>query len=516
MVVIPRLVIAAPASGCGKTTVACGLMAALRARGLAVSGHKVGPDYIDPGYHALATGRPPRNLDPFLCGEDLIAPLFRHGATGAQVAVIEGVMGLFDGVDSASRGDDPPRPPRSWGDPSPQTPLAQADADFGSTAHVARLLGAPVVLVVDAARAGRSVAALAAGFAGFDPRTRVDGVILNRVASDRHERLLREALASSGMPVYGAIRRTEGIITPSRHLGLIPAAERAAVAGQGIDRMGALIAGSCDLDALLALARRAPALRDLPWEPPGTPDSTDPAPVIAVAGGPAFTFGYTEQTELLEAAGARVAWFDPLRDEDLPEGTGGLILGGGFPEVHAAGLSANERLRERVAALAGRGAPVAAECAGLLYLARTLDEHPMCGVLDVRATMTAKLTLGYRHAVAVTDSVLARAGDVVPGHEFHRTVAAPASGAPGASGSRPAWRFGSGELEGHVTGSVVASYLHTHWAGYPAAAARFAAACRTATGRTAAGRTATGRTALGRAAAGRTAAGRSAAEVPAR
>ena len=468
MVAIPRLVIAAPASGCGKTTVACGLMTALRARGLAVSGHKVGPDYIDPGYHALATGRPPRNLDPFLCGADLIAPLFLHGAAGAQVAVVEGVMGLFDGVDLAQEGLQGWVPPGSGG--SGGSP-PRADTDFGSTAHVARLLGAPVVLVVDAARAGRSVAALAAGFAGFDPRTRVDGVILNRVASDRHERLLREALASSGLPVYGAIRRTEEIVTPSRHLGLIPAAEREAVASQAIGRMGALIAASCDLDALLALAGLGPALSDLPWEPPGRPDSIRGAPVIAVAGGPAFTFGYTEQTELLEAAGSRVARFDPLHDEDLPAGTAGLILGGGFPEVHAAALSANERLRGRVAALARRGAPVAAECAGLLYLARTLDERPMCGILDARATMTPKLTLGYRLAVAVTDSVLARAGDVVRGHEFHRTATVPAHG------DRPAWRFGSGQLEGHVTGSGVASYLHTHWAGHPAAAARFTAAC---------------------------------------
>jgi cobyrinic acid a,c-diamide synthase len=468
MVAIPRLVIAAPASGCGKTTVACGLMTALRARGLAVSGHKVGPDYIDPGYHALATGRPPRNLDPFLCGADLIAPLFLHGAAGAQVAVVEGVMGLFDGVDLAQEGLQGWVPPGSGGSGGS---LPRADTDFGSTAHVARLLGAPVVLVVDAARAGRSVAALAAGFAGFDPRTRVDGVILNRVASDRHERLLREALASSGLPVYGAIRRTEQIVTPSRHLGLIPAAEREAVASQAIGRMGALIAASCDLDALLALAGRAPALSDLPWEPPGRPDSIRGAPVVAVAGGPAFTFGYTEQTELLEAAGSRVARFDPLCDEDLPAGTAGLILGGGFPEVHAAALSANERLRGRVAALARRGAPVAAECAGLLYLARTLDERPMCGILDARATMTPKLTLGYRLAVAVTDSVLARAGDVVRGHEFHRTATVPAHG------DRPAWRFGSGQLEGHVTGSGVASYLHTHWAGHPAAAARFTAAC---------------------------------------
>jgi cobyrinic acid a,c-diamide synthase len=342
---------------------------------------------------------------------------------------------------------------------------------------VARLLGAPVVLVVDAARAGRSVAALAAGFAGFDPRTPVAGVILNQVASDRHERLLRDALAGAGLPVYGVTRRTEGIVTPSRHLGLIPAAERAALAGQAIDRMGALVAASCDLDALLALAARAPARPGPAWKPPAEPDIRVPglpglpAPVVAVAGGAAFTFGYTEQAELLEAAGARVAPFDPLRDEDLPEGTAGLIIGGGFPEMHAAGLSANGRLREQVAALAGRGAPVAAECAGLLYLARTLDDRPMCGVLDVRAAMAPKLTLGYRQAVAVTDSVLARAGDVVRGHEFHRTTADPAAG------DQPAWRFGPGTVEGHVAGSVVASYLHTHWAGHPAAAARFTAAC---------------------------------------
>ncbi len=461
MVAVPRLVIAAPASGCGKTTVSCGLMAALRARGLTVSGHKVGPDYIDPGYHVLATNRPARNLDPFLCGEELIAPLFLHGAAGAQLAVIEGVMGLFDGAD-------------------PATTPAGAGPDFGSTAHVARLLGAPVVLVVDAARAGRSVAALVAGFAGFDPRTPVSGVILNRVASQRHERLLTDALAASGLPVYGVIARTDPIATPSRHLGLIPAAEREAVATQAIARMGALVSTSCDLDALLALARRAPALPAAPWEPAaalakvGSPrdPAPGPGPVIAHAKGPAFTFGYTEQAELLEAAGSRLAPFDPLLDEDLPDETSGLILGGGFPEVHAAGLSANERLRERVAALARRGVPVVAECAGLLYLARTLDGLPMCGVLDVQATMTQKLTLGYRTAVAMADSTLTRSGEKLRGHEFHRTAAVPASG------DRPAWRLSPGGLEGHVSGPITASYLHTHWAGYPLAAARFAAACR--------------------------------------
>src|SRR5580693_10296767 len=241
--------------------------------------------------------------------------------------------------------------------------------------------------------------------------------------------------------------------------------------------MGALIANSCDLDAVLALAGRAPALTGPPWDPaaalPSGPAGPNPVtPVVAVAAGAAFTFGYTEQAELLEAAGSRVALFDPLRDEDLPEGTGGLILGGGFPEVHAAALSANERLRQRVAALVGRSAPVAAECAGLLYLARTLDGQPMCGVLDVQATMTEKLTLGYRTAVAMSDSALTRAGDTVHGHEFHRTTAVPAHG------ERPAWRLSPGGSEGHVAGAVTASYLHTHWAGYPQAAARFAAACR--------------------------------------
>jgi cobyrinic acid a,c-diamide synthase len=456
VVAIPRLVIAAPASGCGKTTVACGLMSALRARGLAVSGHKIGPDYIDPGYHALATGRPPRNLDPFLSGEELIAPLFRHGAAGAQVAVIEGVMGLFDGADPAT--------------------VPGQEPGFGSTAHVARLLGAPVLLVLDAARTGRSVAALAAGFAAFDQRIDVAGVILNRVGSDRHERLLRQALTESGIAVLGAIRRTEAISTPSRHLGLIPAAERTAVAAQAITQLGDLIAASCDLDALLALARCAPDLAAPAWDPAAAlafpvPAFAAPSPVVAIAGGVAFTFGYTEQAELLEAAGAQVVSFDPLQDEDLPAGTTGLILGGGFPEVHAAELSANERLRAQVSALARRGAPVAAECAGLLYLARSLDGEPMCGVLDADATMTATLTLGYRHAVAVHDSVLARAGDQVRGHEFHRTSVVPPHGA------RAAWRFGSGELEGHVAGSAVASYLHTHWTGHPAAAARFTAAC---------------------------------------
>jgi cobyrinic acid a,c-diamide synthase len=438
-----RLVVAAPASGHGKTTVATGLMAALRARGLAVSGHKVGPDYIDPGYHALATGRPGRNLDPVLCGGDRIAPLFAHGAAGADIAVIEGVMGLFDGRGSTAE---------------------------GSTAHVARLLGAPVVLVVDAAAQGRSVAALVSGFASYDPGVRLAGVILNRVGSARHEEILRDALAGIGVTVLGALRRDDAIAVPSRHLGLVPVAEREGAASRAIGRLAALITASVDIEAVLALARSAGPLAAVPWAPPAAP-APGSRPVVAVAGGAAFTFCYTETVELLTAAGADVVTVDPLRDEALPPGTGALVLGGGFPEVHASELSANERLRADVARLAGSGAPVAAECAGLLYLASELDGQPMCGVLAAAAQMTGRLTLGYRDAVAAGPSVLASAGTAVRGHEFHRTTVVARS--PGT----PAWAY-CGKEEGFVRGGVHASYLHLHWAGYPEAARRLVGAAR--------------------------------------
>ena len=462
MVNVPRLVVAAPASGHGKTTVATGMMAALTARGMAVSGHKAGPDYIDPGYHALATGRPARNLDPVLCGADTIAPLFAHGARGADIAVVEGVMGLFDGRGSTAE---------------------------GSTAHVAGLLDAPVVLVVDASAQGRSVAALVSGFASFDPGVRLAGVILNRVGSARHEEILRDALAGIGVPVFGALRRDDGVAVPSRHLGLIPAAEREGAARAAIARLAALVTESVDLDAVIGVARQAGALPATPWDPASafhdpedfSVDMTEKSsgswlggagggrPVVAVAGGAAFTFCYTETMELLTAAGADVVTVDPLRDAALPPGTGALVLGGGFPEIHASDLSANEPLRADVARLARSGAPVVAECAGLLYLARELDGLPMCGVLDATARMTPRLTLGYRDAVAAGSSVLTPAGVTVRGHEFHRTTVVP--GTPAA----PAWTFG-GRKEGFVQGGVHASYLHLHWAGYPGLARRLVAA----------------------------------------
>ncbi|MEV6318481.1 cobyrinate a,c-diamide synthase [Streptomyces sp. NPDC051776] len=499
-VAVPRLVVAAPASGSGKTTVASGLMAAFAERGVAVSPHKVGPDYIDPGYHALATGRPGRNLDAFLCGPELIAPLFLHGAAGADLAIVEGVMGLYDG--------------------------AAGQGELASTAHVAKLLRAPVVLVVDASSQSRSVAALVHGFASWDPEVRIGGVILNKVASDRHETLLREALEASGVPVLGVLRRADGVRAPSRHLGLIPAAERHREATESAAAWAERIRTGCDLDSLMALAGSAPALRAEPWDPaaalkgaggpetaalkggegpepaPERPTSreasagtgraggsgpvaaartpersaaTGPAgrPVVAVAGGPAFTFSYTELTELLTVAGADVAVFDPLRDEELPLGTAGLVIGGGFPEVYAPELSANEPLRKAVADLAASGAPVAAECAGLLYLSRSLDGSPMCGVLDAHARMSECLTLGYREAVAVSDSVLAATGTRLRGHEFHRTVIEPGSG------GTPAWglRQPAPHVEGFVQGGVHASYVHVHWAAAPGIARRFVDHC---------------------------------------
>ena len=431
--VLPRVLVAAPGSGHGKTTVATGLMAALAARGVAVSGHKVGPDYIDPGYHALACGRPARNLDPFLVGEDLVVPLLLHGAAGADVAVVEGVMGLFDGV---------------TGTPG-----------LAGAAHVARLTATPVVLVIDCKGMARSTGAVAHGLATFDPQVRVAGVILNNVASPRHRDEAVAGVRAAGLPVLGALPRGVAVPVPSRHLGLIPAAERAGAAVRSVAELGAAIAEHVDLDALLAVAGTAEPLPGTPWSPAG---HLPPAPgrVVALAGGPAFTFSYTETVELLEAAGAQVRVFDPLHDPDLPPGTTAVIIGGGFPQVHAADLSANTSLRQSVSRFAGDGGPVQAECAGLLYLCRELDGAPMCGVVPAAARMTGRLTLGYRRAV---DRVT---GHRVTGHEFHKT--ATVYDDPG----RPAvWQWtdehGDEIRDGYRRGPLSAGYLHVHPAGHP-------------------------------------------------
>ncbi|TQL60181.1 cobyrinate a,c-diamide synthase [Oryzihumus leptocrescens] len=453
---LPRIVVAAPASGHGKTMVATGLMAALRAAGHEVSPHKVGPDYIDPGYHELAARRPGRNLDPHLQGEDLIVPLLLHGARRprpADVAVVEGVMGLFDG--------------------------ATGTGGFSSTAHVARLVQAPVLLVVDARAAGRSLGAVVHGFSRYEDEVRVAGVVLNNVASARHEAEARDGIAATGVPVLGALPRLPDLLVPSRHLGLVPAAERSPEATAAVAALSDLVREHVDLDAVVRLARQAPDLAAVPWDPAravGAPVTGPRPPRVAVAGGRAFTFGYAETAELLAAAGAEVVGFDPLRDERLPEDVSALVIGGGFPEVHAADLSLNASLRQAISEFASQGGAVAAECAGLLYLAEELDGAPMCGVLPLRARMDSRLTLGYRSAVALTGSVLAAEGERVTGHEFHRTVVVPST----TSAPAPAWgwRGTTGEpvREGAVRGRVHASYLHTHWAGHPQLASRLVTA----------------------------------------
>ncbi|MBP2369386.1 cobyrinate a,c-diamide synthase [Pseudonocardia parietis] len=501
--VTPRaVVIAAPSSGSGKTTVATGLMAALQRRGTRVAPFKVGPDYIDPGYHALAARRPGRNLDVVLQGPQRLAPLARHGAAGSDIAVIEGVMGLFDG---------------------------RIPDGAGSTASVAAALGAPVVLVVDVRGQSRSLAALLHGFRSFDPSVRIGGVILNRVGSARHEEVLRAAADEAGLPVLGALPRRAELAVPSRHLGLVTAAEHGAAATAAVDAMAELVAAHVDLDAVVALADPLPpgpawdpgaeiaaardgaglapaaaegdlgAARDTlgaPGASKGSHAVSGPAPgasgqvsgagagrgeqlraarpgqrpVVALAGGPAFGFGYAEHAELLAAAGAEVVTVDPLRDPALPDRTAALVLPGGFPEEHVGALGENASLRADVARLARSGAPVHAECGGLLYLCRELDGAPMCGVLDATAAMSSSLTLGYRDAVAVSGSVLFPAGSRAGAHEFHRCTVTPRAGAA------PAWAWRDGEPEGFVEARVHASFLHTHPAGVPGAVARFVAA----------------------------------------
>jgi len=448
---LPRVVIAAPASGHGKTTVATGLMGALGATGLKVAGFKVGPDYIDPGYHALATSRPGRNLDPYLCGEEQMAPLLLHGAhtpEPADVAIIEGVMGLFDGQIGGE--------------------------GFASTAHVASLVRAPVIMVLDISAMSRTAAAIVHGLNTFDSNIQLSGVIINKAGSNRHAAEIIAALQATGLEVLGVLPRDAGIEIPSRHLGLVPAAERVEAA-EAVAQLSRRISDHVALESIMSIAQAAPALEAEPWSadqhvrPP-----SEARPVVAIAAGRAFSFRYAETDELLRAAGCQPVIFDPSSAEQLPAGTAGLYLGGGFPEVHAMELSANDSLRNEIRAAIKDGMPTVAECAGLLYLCRNLNGLPTVGAIEADAIMTERLTLGYRTVVADHDHLLARGGAQVAGHEFHRTTVEPSLG-PAA-----AWLF-DGEPAGFSLDpagagrkTLHASYLHLHWAGYPELAQRFA------------------------------------------
>jgi cobyrinic acid a,c-diamide synthase len=448
VVEVPRIVVAGTHSGAGKTTVTSGLMAALSKKGYKVAPFKVGPDFIDPSYHTLAAGRPGRNLDAFLSGPDLIGPLFAHGARAADVAVVEGVMGLYDG--------------KSGG------------GELASTAHVAKLLAAPVLLVVDARSMARSVAAMVHGYATFDPELRVAGVILNRVGSAVHEKMLREALVPLGIQVLGVLHRDDAIQTPDRYLGLIPVAERREEARDSLDALGGVISRSLDLDAVMRLARTAGPLHAEPWSSEAPEEERVESVRVAVAAGASFSFLYRENLELLKGAGTEIVTFDPTADENLPDASDALYLGGGFPETYAEALSANETMRESVRRFAAQERPIVAECGGLLYLVHELDGHPMCGVLDATARMTDRLTLGYREARASTSSPLAEEGASVRGHEFHYSSVEPGAG------ERPAWELAGRGAEGFVAGGVHASYLHTHWAATPELPRRLARAAQRA------------------------------------
>lgn len=447
MLSVPRVVIAAAASGQGKTTVAVGLMAALTRSGHQVAPAKVGPDFIDPGYHALATGRAGRNLDPWLCSEELMMPLLAHGHFSPQPAalsMIEGVMGLYDG----RIGTD----------------------GYASTAHLAAITGSPVILVLDISSAARTIAATMHGLATFDPAITVAGVILNKSGSQRHADEVRRSVEAAGYPVLGVLPRDAGVSAPSRHLGLIPVAERRDVAS-ALDLLAEQTATYVDLEAVRRIAAGAPQVATDPWSPPVRERPSKP--VVAVAGGRAFTFRYAETDELIRAQGAEPVVFDPATDSSLPTGTAAIYLGGGFPEMHAAELAGNQSLKRQIRDAVLSGMPTVAECAGMLYLAESVDGHDFAGAIPARAAMGPRLKLGYERAMLGADSVIGGAGVEVRGHEFHRTQISPVAANP------PAWRYATGTagfaLDPAETGraTVHASYLHVHWAGAPSLARAF-------------------------------------------
>ena len=436
----PRIVVSGTHSGVGKTTVATGLMAALVARGWRTASAKVGPDFIDPSYHAVATGRPGRSLDAWLSGVGLLPSLAADASRDADVLVVEGVMGLFDGS----------------GEP---------DCD-GSTAAVARLLDAPVVLVVDASAMSGSVAAVVHGYRDLDRHVDVAGVVLNRVGGEGHAALLREALQPLRVPVLGVVYDEPDLVWRERHLGLVPVAEHPEQVRLAVARLGAAIERTCDVAGLLEVAQAAPARP--------VPDAPTAAPVggvrVALASGPAFSFTYPENVALLAQAGAELVPFDPLVDERLPEGCHGLYAGGGFPEVFAPALGHNRPLLDDVGRRVGRGLVVWAECGGLLWLCRALDGVPLVGAIAASARMTEGLTIGYRTAVTRRPSPFGPPGTVLRGHEFHRSCVDPAGAALELRG-----RFGHGTA-GFASPTLLASYLHQHLAATPELAERFVAA----------------------------------------
>ncbi|GGA51472.1 cobyrinic acid a,c-diamide synthase [Kroppenstedtia guangzhouensis] len=452
----PRIVIAGTGSGVGKTTVTLGLLSALTRRGIRVQAFKAGPDYLDPGFHRLATGRPSRNLDTWMLGTDGMREVFLKGAQGADLCLIEGVMGLFDGNDSRS--------------------------NEGSTAEIAAELGAPVVLILDAGTAARSVAAVVRGFQVFDPEVRIGGVILNRVGSEGHHRMLKSAIEGEcGIPVLGAFHQDPSHQLPEGNLGLVPAVDPQGFPAW-LEALADKVDENVDLKALLALAR----VTESSVKPP---DSTrfihspppPPRPVIAVARDEAFCFYYPENLELLQSEGARLRFFSPLAGEKLPDEAEGLYIGGGFPEEFAEVLTKQEEVKRSIRDRIEAGLPTYAEGGGFMYLCESLKDgegrlHPMAGVIPARVEMGPGLSaFGYREVRAETDTLLLRKGKTARGHEFHysRLTESPEW--------QPAWRteglYGAG-WEGFSAGRLLATYIHLHFLSHPGMARRWVDTCR--------------------------------------
>jgi cobyrinic acid a,c-diamide synthase len=446
------VVIAGVRSGVGKTTIATGIMGALTRRGYRVQPFKAGPDYIDPSYHELACGAPSRNLDTWLLPHRAVVELFQRASARGQISVVEGVMGVFDGHSSLS--------------------------EEGSTAQLAKLLNAPVILVADASKVARSVAAEVLGYQQFDSDLHIAGVILNGVGGPRHLEFCQPQIeATTGLPVLGYLPRREEFVQPERHLGLIPTVEGTVVQ----DWYNALIAQveeTIDLDRIIQLASTA--------SPPQVQSQVYPAQpqprraVIAIARDKAFSFYYQDSLDLLEAWGAELVSFSPLEDNSLPEGAGGIYIGGGFPEMFARELSENTPMQQSLREAVRRGVPVYAECGGLMYLGQSLSDlegthYPMVGVIPVVSSMIGRhLTLGYREVESCTDSPLLRRGQRVRGHEFHWSVLEQPPD-PGQSVYRVTDQ--NNRPEGFQVGSVWASYIHIHLGSEPSLAPRFVDTC---------------------------------------
>ncbi len=443
---IPRIVIAATHSGAGKTTITCGIISALRKRGLKVQSYKVGPDYIDTGFHEIATGRPAKNLDSWLVGKDKLEEIFYNSIGDADIAIIEGVMGLYDG----GRGG------------------------ISSTAEIAKILNAPVILVIDAKSAGISVAATALGFREFDKNLNVAGVILNRIGSDSHEKMIVDALNKINIKSFGAIRRNEEIILPSRHLGLIQATENNFA--DVLDKISEKISAQINLDEILNLAEKFSESKKIYSLIPNNYSLK-----IGVAKDEAFSFYYDESLRELEKLGAEIIFFSPLHDENLPK-VDGIIFGGGYPELFAAQLEGNKKIRSEIKRAAENNLPIYAECGGYMYLMNFLTDFEgkifeMCGIIPTQAIMTEKLQMvGYVDATIKKNCILGKIGEKIHAHEFHfsKEIGNLAENIF----SCEKLRTGEKYFAGYADKNIVASYLHIHFAGCPNAAENFIKSCR--------------------------------------